>query len=104
MAAAKESTALRRRSNPRSDIRNRAIVCHRALGGVVRTLDFTELLSRLQSCYCGTVAIDGAHLPAGDQRRWLYTQFENRYGTAPLIDREARPVAPATPGGSGARR
>jgi 2-oxoglutarate dehydrogenase E1 component len=62
------------------------------LGGVARRLNFTELLSRLHSCYCGTIAIDCAHLRADDQRRWLYTRFENRYGTAPLIDGEARRI------------
>jgi 2-oxoglutarate dehydrogenase E1 component len=58
-------------------------------GGVEHTLGFAELLARLHSTYCGTIAIDCAHLRAGDQRTWLYRQFEARAGTLPLTDPEA---------------
>jgi 2-oxoglutarate dehydrogenase E1 component len=58
-------------------------------GGVAHSLSFAELLGRLHLTYCGTLAIDCAHVRAGEQRAWLYTQFEQRNGGAPLTDREA---------------
>jgi 2-oxoglutarate dehydrogenase E1 component len=58
-------------------------------GGVAHTLSFAELLGRLHPTYCGTLAIDCAHLRAGEQRAWLYAQFEQRNGGAPLTDGEA---------------
>jgi 2-oxoglutarate dehydrogenase E1 component len=59
------------------------------LAGVSQTLSFAELLGELHSSYCGTIAIDCAHLRAADQRRWLYLQFEQRLAAAPLIEGEA---------------
>jgi 2-oxoglutarate dehydrogenase E1 component len=58
-------------------------------GGVEHTVTFGELLGRLHSTYCGTIAIDCAHLRAGDQRTWLYGQFEARAGAHTLADRDA---------------
>jgi len=47
-------------------------------GGAARTLTLFELLNRLRASYCGTLALDSAHIRAGDQRRWLYAQMEGR--------------------------
>jgi 2-oxoglutarate dehydrogenase E1 component len=59
------------------------------LGSVAQTLSLADLLSRLRSIYCGTIAIDCAHLRSGEQRGWLYTKFEQRYGASMLDEREA---------------
>ena len=47
-----------------------------AFGGVRRMLALPELLHRLGTVYCGTMALDCAHLRAADERRWLYAQLE----------------------------
>ena len=37
-------------------------------------------LSRLREAYCGSVAIDCAHVRANEQRRWLHARMETRSG------------------------
>ena len=58
-------------------------------GSAAHTLALVELLSRLRASYCGTLAIDCAHLRADDQRRWLYARIEDRHGASALSEREA---------------
>ena len=50
------------------------------LGGSTHVLTLSALLSRLREAYCGSVAIDCAHVRAGEQRRWLYARMEARTG------------------------
>lgn len=46
--------------------------------GAARTLTLLQLVSRLRASYCGSLALDSAHIRAGDQRQWLYAQMEGR--------------------------
>lgn len=49
-------------------------------GGSPLVLTLSALLSRLREAYCGSVAIDCAHVRAGEQRRWLHARMETRTG------------------------
>lgn len=59
------------------------------LGGTAHTLTFAELQSRLRSSYCGSIGVDCAHVRASDQRRWLYTKFEQENAASTLTNVEA---------------
>ena len=49
-------------------------------GGSTHVLTLSALLSRFRDAYCGSVAIDCAHVRAGEQRRWLHARMETRAG------------------------
>jgi 2-oxoglutarate dehydrogenase E1 component len=48
-----------------------------------------ELLNRLHASYCGTIALDCAHIRASDQQRWLYAQVEGIRASAALAADDA---------------
>ena len=52
------------------------------LGGAKRTLTLPQLQSCLRASYCGTLALDSAHIRAGDQRAWLHARMEARIDSA----------------------
>jgi 2-oxoglutarate dehydrogenase E1 component len=47
-------------------------------GGALQTFTLAQLLIRLRDSYCSTLALDSAHIRAGDQRAWLHAQMEER--------------------------
>jgi 2-oxoglutarate dehydrogenase E1 component len=49
-------------------------------GGDSHVLTLSALIDLLREAYCGTVAIDCAHVRSAEQRRWLYTRMEARSG------------------------
>ena len=58
--------------------RDGSALCSVHFGGAAHTLTLFQLQRRLRASYCGTLALDSAHIRAGDQRRWLYAQMEGR--------------------------
>ncbi len=48
--------------------------------GDTQVLTLSTLLARLRESYCGSVAIDCAHVRASEQRRWLHLRMETRSG------------------------
>ena len=59
--------------------------------GSAHVLTLSELLNRLHVSYCGTIALDCAHIRASDQRRWLYRQVELISASAsPAVDNALR--------------
>jgi 2-oxoglutarate dehydrogenase E1 component len=48
--------------------------------GGTHVLTLSALLGRLREAYCGSVAIDCAHVRANEQRRWLHARMETRSG------------------------
>jgi 2-oxoglutarate dehydrogenase E1 component len=48
--------------------------------GSPQVLTLSALLGRLREAYCGSVAIDCAHVRAAEQRRWLHVRMETRSG------------------------
>src|SRR3977135_1957604 len=52
------------------------------LGGAALTLKLPELLSHLQSIYCGSISLESAHVRATGQRQWLHAQMEARTASA----------------------
>jgi 2-oxoglutarate dehydrogenase E1 component len=48
--------------------------------GSTHVLTLSALLGRLRDTYCGSVAIDCAHVRASEQRRWLHARMETRIG------------------------
>ncbi len=59
------------------------------LGGAPRSVVLSELLSTLQASYCGSIALECAHVRADDRRRWLYARVEAAGGGTRLSDAEA---------------
>src|SRR2546421_2855727 len=57
--------------------------------GSAHVLTLSELLNRLHASYCGTIALDCAHIRASDQRRWLYAQVEGISASAALAADDA---------------
>src|SRR5262249_46445703 len=45
-------------------------------GGETRALSLTELVEALRASYCGSIALDCAHLRSTEPRQWLHTQLE----------------------------
>ena len=62
------------------------------LGGTVNSMTLAQLSGRLQAVYCGSVAVECAHVRADEQRRWLCEQMESRGGTLRLGAAEAERV------------
>jgi 2-oxoglutarate dehydrogenase E1 component len=50
------------------------------LDGASRSLTASELYSYLQDSYCGSIALQSAHIRSAEQRQWLYAQMEARGG------------------------
>ncbi len=59
------------------------------LGGAARTLTLSELLSCLQTNYCGSISLETAHVRAMEQRRWLYSQMEVGIDSSKSSDRDS---------------
>jgi 2-oxoglutarate dehydrogenase E1 component len=57
-----------------------SIVYSLDFAGATRALTLSALLSLLREAYCGSVAIDCAHVRANEQRRWLHARMETRSG------------------------
>ena len=57
--------------------------------GSAQVLMLPELLNRLHASYCGTIALDCAHIRASDQQRWLYAQVEGISASAALAADDA---------------
>lgn len=59
------------------------------IGGATQSLELSELLRRLQASYCGSIALECAHVRAEEQRRWLYARMEAIGAASRLTDAEA---------------
>ncbi|MDQ2961836.1 MAG: 2-oxoglutarate dehydrogenase E1 component [Pseudomonadota bacterium] len=57
--------------------------------GSAHVLKLSELLSRLRASYCGTIALDCAHIRASDQLRWLYRHVEGINASSALAASDA---------------
>jgi 2-oxoglutarate dehydrogenase E1 component len=57
-----------------------SIVYSLDFAGAAHVLTLSALLSLLREAYCGSVAIDCAHVRAHEQRRWLHARMETRSG------------------------
>jgi 2-oxoglutarate dehydrogenase E1 component len=57
-----------------------SIVYSLDFAGATHVLTLSALLSLLREAYCGSVAIDCAHVRATEQRRWLHARMETRSG------------------------
>lgn len=57
--------------------------------GSTHVLKLSELLSRLRASYCGTIALDCAHLRASEQLRWLYLHVEEINASSALAPGDA---------------
>ena len=79
----------------------------RLLAGLRRQLRTSSrssaLLSLLREAYCGSVAIDCAHVRANEQRRWLHARMETRSGWPDPLRRRLR-ARPRPAGGGGGIR
>ena len=60
------------------------------IGGATERLTLSELLGRLQASYCGSIALECAHVRADDQLRWLYARMETMGSASGLADADAR--------------
>jgi 2-oxoglutarate dehydrogenase E1 component len=59
------------------------------LGGQTQVLSLPELKTRLRSSYCGSIALDCAHIRSDDQRRWLYAHIESIGASEPPAAHDA---------------
>ena len=66
-----------------------AVALRAELGGTVHSTTLAQLTNRLQASYCGSIALECAHVRADEQRRWLFAQMELAGGAAILGDSEA---------------
>ena len=66
-----------------------SISCSVDFAGSAQVLMLPELLNRLHASYCGTIALDCAHIRASDQQRWLYAQVEGISASAALAADDA---------------
>ncbi|MEO8566165.1 MAG: 2-oxoglutarate dehydrogenase E1 component, partial [Betaproteobacteria bacterium] len=57
-----------------------SIVYSLDFAGATHVLTLSALLRLLREAYCGSVAIDCAHVRANEQRRWLHARMETRSG------------------------
>jgi 2-oxoglutarate dehydrogenase E1 component len=62
------------------------------LGGTTQSITLSELLSRLQASYCGSIALECGHVRADDQVRWLYARMETMGSASRLADADARHI------------
>src|SRR5205085_6232745 len=83
---------------PELDPRNYAlalddsIVFAAEIGGATQSFTLSELIARLRASYCGSIALECAHVRADEQRRWLYGHVEAIAAAAHLADTEAKRV------------
>ncbi len=57
-----------------------SIIYRLDFGGSAQVVTLSELLNKLRGAYCGSIAIDCAHVRAGEQRQWLHARMEARTG------------------------
>src|SRR6266480_691444 len=62
------------------------------LGGATLSVTLSELLSRLQASYCGSIALECGHVRADDQLHWLYARMETLGSASRLADADARRI------------
>src|SRR5438034_1008516 len=62
------------------------------LGGATLSVTLSELLSRLQASYCGSIALECGHVRADDQLHWLYARMETMGSASRLADADARRI------------
>ena len=62
------------------------------LGGATGSIAPSELLAWLRASYCGSIALECAHVRSDEQRDWLYTQMEITGAAPHPADAEARRI------------
>lgn len=67
-----------------------SVVFRVELGGAVEDLPLSRLLERLRASYCGSIALDCAHVRSDEQRRWLYARMESMGARPPAGAAEAK--------------
>jgi 2-oxoglutarate dehydrogenase E1 component len=66
-----------------------SVSCSIDFAGSAHVLKLSELLRLLRGSYCGTIALDCAHIRASDQLRWLYRHVEGINGSSALAAGDA---------------
>ena len=67
-----------------------SVVFRVELQGVLEDLALSQLVERLRESYCGSIALDCAHVRSDEQRRWLYARIETLRARPTLGPSEAK--------------
>ena len=80
--------------NPRSYglVADESLALSVELGGLALSVTLSELTSRLQASYCGSIALECGHVRADDQVRWLYARMETMSSASRLANADARRI------------